>query len=133
MLELNGELSKPLDESGAIAAKTSSLGEGAVDGKRLMELGSVKFDSDVSDVVNSSVVTRLIRFCLMLVTYTMIFGRRCTSCVRVVIRFTSYYLLHEPCHSPLTSLKTAYPPNEIIRDLQYSSLETMSSKEQRST
>ncbi len=52
MLELNGELSKPLDESGAIAAKTSSLGEGAVDGKRLMELGSVKFDSDVSDVVN---------------------------------------------------------------------------------
>ena len=46
-LELNGELLRPLDESSPRSV-TSSLA-GAVDGSnRRVELGSVKFDADVS-------------------------------------------------------------------------------------
>ena len=47
-LELNGELLKPLDVESSPRSVTSSL-PGTVDGsKRRVELGSVKFDADVS-------------------------------------------------------------------------------------
>jgi len=50
MLELNGELLKPLDEARRTAQQTkSSLPDGSCDNiRRRVELGSVKFDADVS-------------------------------------------------------------------------------------
>ena len=52
MLELNGELLKPLDEARRTAqqTKSSSLPDGPCDDniRRRVELGSVKFDADVS-------------------------------------------------------------------------------------
>ena len=56
MLELNGELLKPLDEEKrrtATGFPTKSSGSviDEVDIKRRVELGSVKFDSDVSIVL----------------------------------------------------------------------------------
>ena len=44
MLELNGELLKPLDEEG----KKVSIAVDANDIRRRVELGAVKFDGDVS-------------------------------------------------------------------------------------
>jgi len=46
MLELNGELSKPLDESRRASQATASLPGAVNDGRRRVELGSVKFDAD---------------------------------------------------------------------------------------
>ena len=55
MLELNGELLKPLDEekrrtTTGLPTKSSGVID-EVDIKRRVELGSVKFDSDVSIVL----------------------------------------------------------------------------------
>ena len=47
MIELNGELLKPLDEIKSGATK-SALPMSADEMKRRVELGSIKFDSDVS-------------------------------------------------------------------------------------
>ena len=55
MLELNGELLKPLDEekrrtTTGLPTKSSGSVIDEVDIKRRVELGSVKFDSDVSTI-----------------------------------------------------------------------------------
>ena len=48
MIELNGELSKPLDEARRTSQVAASLPGAVDDSRRRVELGSVKFDADVS-------------------------------------------------------------------------------------
>mmetsp|Transcript_3494 Transcript_3494/g.6380 ORF Transcript_3494/g.6380 Transcript_3494/m.6380 type:complete len:146 (-) Transcript_3494:238-675(-) len=51
MIELNGELSKPLDESRRTSQAAASLPGAVDDSRRRVELGSVKFDADGAPTV----------------------------------------------------------------------------------
>ena len=65
MIELNGELLKPLDEIKSSATK-SALPMSADEMKRRVELGSIKFDSDVSSYAD------FVDVCIFVIAHVML-------------------------------------------------------------